>query len=44
MNFFDGRFETVHLERGQSFGIASDIYCSLAQAAIAASELAGIEP
>ena len=44
MNFFDGHEETVRLERGQSFGIPPPIYQCLAQAAISAWELAGIEP
>jgi hypothetical protein len=43
-NFFDGHYETIHLERGQSFGIPPRIYQCLAQAAISASELGGIEP
>jgi hypothetical protein len=44
MNFFDGHFETVHLERGQSFGVDATVYHALAQAAISASELASFEP
>jgi hypothetical protein len=44
MNFVNGRDETVHLERGESFGIPAHIYQCLAQAAISANELAGIEP
>jgi hypothetical protein len=43
-HFFDGRHETVHLENGRSFGIPPRIYQCLAQPAISASELAGIEP
>ena len=44
MNYFKGRHDTVHLENGHSFGIPPKIYQYLAQAAIAASELASIEP
>jgi hypothetical protein len=43
-NYFDGRHETVHLEHGQSYGIPRKVYQALAQAAISAHELAGIEP
>jgi hypothetical protein len=41
---FDGRDETVHLERGARFGIPANVYHLLAQAAISAQELGGIEP
>jgi hypothetical protein len=41
---FDGHRETVHLERGERFGIPPAVYQMLAQAAISASELGGIEP
>jgi hypothetical protein len=44
MNFFDGHFETVHLERADAFGIPRPVYQCLAQAAISAWELANIEP
>jgi len=44
MKDFMGHHETVPLEKGQSFGIPPNIYQALAQAAISASELAGIEP
>ena len=44
MNEFDGHKEIVHLEHGQSFGIPKGVYYFLAQAAINAEELAGIEP
>jgi len=43
MKCFKGRDETIHLENGHSFGIPPNIYQMLAQAAISASELAGIE-
>jgi hypothetical protein len=41
---FDGKHETARLENGLSFGIPPRVYYCLAQAAISAYELAGIEP
>jgi hypothetical protein len=41
---FNGRFETVRLERGESFGIPPMTYQKLAQASISCSELGGVEP
>ena len=40
---FDGRRETVRLERGRFLGIRPNNYQCLAQTAISASELASIE-
>ena len=44
MNYFKGRHENIHLEHGQSFGMPKGVYFQLAQAAIGAEELGGIEP
>jgi hypothetical protein len=44
MSFFDGKYETTHLERGESYGLSPRVYQNLAQAAISAEELCGIEP
>jgi hypothetical protein len=44
VNYFQGRFEATHSERGQSFGSPEEIYYCQAQAALRAEELAGITP
>jgi hypothetical protein len=42
--YFDGRRETVRFENGQSFGLTPRVYRCLAQAALSAQSLCGIEP